>query len=92
MTKQDVKYVCDWLDNYITLYVINGEEEAYRMVRKLKEVLIRNRAKYTFNERTIDVRFMLRRLADKALDGEIDGEVIPIIGEICKEWEDHVEL
>lgn len=91
MTKQDVKYVCDWLDNYITLYMLDGEKEAYQMVRKLRETLKKNRAKYTFQERQIDVRFLLKQLVERVKDREIDGEVIPIVGEIIEEYENYVE-
>lgn len=39
MSDEDIEYVCTWLRNYITLYIIHGEEEAYAMVEKLNEVL-----------------------------------------------------
>ena len=39
MTEDDIDYVLTWLRNYITLYIIHGENEAYAMVDKLGEVL-----------------------------------------------------
>lgn len=39
MSDEDIEYVCTWLKNYITLYIIHGEDEAYKMVDKLSDVL-----------------------------------------------------
>lgn len=68
MTEDDIDYVLTWLRNYITLYIIHGENEAYAMVDKLGEVL-RNE-----DERSIDVESLKKEIVEAVFRGELTGE------------------
>ena len=49
--KDDIKYICTWLTNYTTLYIYDNEEEVYKMIEKLEEVLNGTERRKKYRER-----------------------------------------
>ena len=51
MDKDDIEYVCTWLENYTILYIYDNEDEVFKMINTLKEVLNGTERRKKYRER-----------------------------------------